>query len=74
MPEEYLTECPAGNCLGANWYCCPDNVNCADLPENCDEPFDCPYNEANCQELYGPGATVDLETCQCVEPDPSSSG
>merc|ERR1712083_428502 len=31
------TECPAGCCPEANWYCCPDNMYCAATAADC--PF-----------------------------------
>ena len=31
------TECPAGCCPNANWYCCPDNIYCAATAADC--PF-----------------------------------
>merc|ERR1711874_355304 len=34
-PDE--TECPAGCCPEANWYCCADNQHCAATAANC--PF-----------------------------------
>merc|ERR1712228_335541 len=34
-PDE--TECPAGCCPEANWFCCPDNMNCAATEDYC--PF-----------------------------------
>merc|ERR1711997_1073197 len=30
-PDE--TECPAGCCPEANWYCCPDNMYCAAMKQ-----------------------------------------
>merc|ERR1712043_129561 len=32
-PEE--TECPAGCCPEANWFCCPDNRYCAATADDC---------------------------------------
>merc|ERR1712088_267249 len=32
-PDE--TECPAGCCPEANWYCCSDNQYCAATPDDC---------------------------------------
>merc|ERR1712018_1111971 len=29
------TECPAGCCPEANWYCCSDNTHCAATPNDC---------------------------------------
>merc|ERR1712223_2092068 len=34
-PDE--TSCPAGCCPNANWYCCPDNMDCAATAADC--PF-----------------------------------
>merc|ERR1712066_1077047 len=34
-PDE--TECPAGCCPEANWFCCPDNMYCAATSADC--PF-----------------------------------
>merc|ERR1711936_9236 len=34
---ENETECPAGCCPEANWYCCPDNMYCAATAADC--PF-----------------------------------
>ena len=31
------TECPAGCCPEANWFCCPDNMYCAATAADC--PF-----------------------------------
>jgi hypothetical protein len=40
-PGECLaTECPAGCCGQENWFCCPDNINCAALPEYCPDVLD----------------------------------
>merc|ERR1712055_1142887 len=35
QPDE--TECPAGCCPQANWFCCPDNMYCAATAADC--PF-----------------------------------
>merc|ERR1712061_949458 len=32
-PDE--TECPAGCCPEANWFCCPDNMYCAATADDC---------------------------------------
>merc|ERR1719337_742765 len=32
-PDE--TECPAGCCPEANWFCCPDNRYCAATADDC---------------------------------------